>query len=178
MRYTARSSAQQVQQRYESAIVVVQEPNFSVWAVFDGYNGSAVSDYLANNLVSELKSRLPGPLALEHDAQNSPSAGQYLYAEAVRRAVLASYLSSAVKVRKHIQHSESVGYSSGCGATATIAVQMGPLLTVSNCGNTKCVLDVGHTAFECSSDHKLGNNEDEELRLDASKCRNANSETG
>lgn len=176
MLHTAISSTHQVQQRYEDAIVVDQAPgfgsrHFSVWGVFDGHGGSAVSHYLAKNIVSELELRLPGPLAPDDDVQQSPSTSQQVYAEAVRRAVLAAFLSLALQVQDHLQHRESIDLSStsGCGATATVAVQIGQLLTVANCGSIKCVLDVGHSAFECSSDHKLGNNEDEEQRLDASE---------
>lgn len=177
MAYSTHCSTHQVQQRYEDAVVVDQVPSevdprsFAVWAVFDGHNGDTVSRYLAENVVAELERCLPATLPPCEDLQHSPSAQQYLHADCVRKAVLAAFLTFAVHVRDVVQHGGSDVRSRGfySGSTATVAVQIGPLLTVANVGNTKCVLDVGHTAFECTSDHKLGNNEDEEERLDASE---------
>lgn len=178
MAYIASASTHQVQQRYEDAVVVNplsanERGQPTVWAIFDGHDGDTVSKFLAKHIVSEVSQRLPAPLVFEDDSQQSPTAAHHIYAELVRRAVLAAFLSLAAKLHHFLHYdcdqAREHGYVSSCGSTATVAVQIGPLLTVANVGNTRCVLDVGNTVIECSSDHKLGDNEDEEARLDASE---------
>ncbi|KAF6264430.1 phosphatase 2C-like domain-containing protein [Scenedesmus sp. NREL 46B-D3] len=159
----AQCSAAQQQQRYEDVILQAPAPagngssrSFSCWALFDGYNGDTVAQFLGSSLLPELENRLPAmPLP-----QAEPE--QCVYADAVRRAVTATFLSLSLRVRDLTS-----GKAAGCGSAATVVVQTGHLLTVANAGSSKCVLDVGQCAIECSADHRLGNNEDEEDRLNA-----------
>ncbi|WIA28462.1 hypothetical protein OEZ86_011006 [Tetradesmus obliquus] len=163
LHFVAECSAAQQQQRYED--VLLQDPapagdccsrSFSCWALFDGHNGDTVARFLGSSLLPELESRLPAmPLPQEEPEQ-------YVYADAVRRAVTAAFLSLSLRVS-----GLAGGAAAGCGSAAAVVVQTGHLLTVANTGSSKCVLDVGHCAIECSADHRLGNNEDEEERLSA-----------
>lgn len=163
LHFVAECSSAQQQQRYED--VLLQDPapagdccsrSFSCWALFDGHNGDTVARILGSSLLPELESRLPAmPLPQEEPEQ-------YVYADAVRRAVTAAFLSLSMRVS-----GLAGGAAAGCGSAAAVVVQTGHLLTVANTGSTKCVLDVGHCAIECSADHRLGNNEDEEERLNA-----------
>jgi serine/threonine protein phosphatase PrpC len=169
LHFVAQCSAAQQQQRYED--VILQDPgasgdccsrSFSCWALFDGHNGDTVARYLGSSLLPELESRLPAmPLPQEEPEQ-------YVYADAVRRAVTAAFLSLSLRVCELTR-----GTAAGCGSAATVVVQTGNLLTVANAGSSKCVLDVGHCAIECSADHRLGNNEDEDERLSAGELRTA-----
>jgi serine/threonine protein phosphatase PrpC len=172
LQFVAQCSAAQQQQRYED--VLLQAPahagdccsrSFSCWALLDGHNGDTVARFLGGSLLPELESRLPAmPLP-----QDEPE--QYVYADAVRRAVTAAFLSLSLRICEL-----TGGTAAGCGAAAAVVVQTGHLLTVANAGSSKCVLDVGHCAVECSADHRLGNNEDEEERLDAGGCLTAASQ--
>lgn len=167
LHFVAECSAAQQQQRYED--VLLQDPapagdccsrSFSCWALFDGHNGDTVARFLGSSLLPELESRLPAmPLPQEEPEQ-------YVYADAVRRAVTAAFLSLSLRVS-----GLAGGAAAGCGSAAAVVVQTGQLLTVANTGSSKCVLDVGHCAIECSADHRLGNNEDEEERLSAGEPR-------
>jgi serine/threonine protein phosphatase PrpC len=162
LRYVAQCSAAQQQQRYEDVLLQAPAPgdccsrSFGCWALFDGYNGHTVARFLASSLLPELESCLPAMHLPQEESE------QYVYADAVRRAVTAAFLSLSLRVREL-----TGGAAAGCGSAAAVVVQTGHLLTVANAGSSKVVLDVGHTALECSADHRLGNNEDEEERLDA-----------
>lgn len=161
MQYSTLYSQKQQQQRYEDYMVA--EPTthqfaHSVWAVFDGHKGDGVAQFLSSNLVPELERRLP--------AASLPNTTEelYLYTEHVRRAVLAAFLQLSLDAQQQY-------FGTGCGSTATVVVQTGQLLTVANAGSTRCVLDAGNTPIECTADHRLGNSEEEEERLDAGAAR-------
>jgi hypothetical protein len=59
----------------------------------------------------------------------------------------------------------AVAQSASLGATATVVVQTGQLLTVASVGSCRAVLDVGVARVELTEDDKLGCNEDEDDRL-------------
>ncbi|KAF8072552.1 protein phosphatase [Scenedesmus sp. PABB004] len=178
--YSATGSHAQALQRHEDYVLAAPRaggPHYSVWALFDGHGGPDAARSCAEQLVGLLQARLPaGPLPLEAGAR-------YHYADHVRRALAAVFLQLAVSQR-HAALQEAAAHGGGggggwswgsgrggCGTSATVAVQAGGLLTVANVGSARCVLDVGHTAFECTQDHRLGDNEEEEERLDAAGAR-------
>eukprot|EP00882_Tetradesmus_deserticola_P011023 GHRQ01011658.1.p1 GENE.GHRQ01011658.1~~GHRQ01011658.1.p1 ORF type:complete len:190 (+),score=68.26 GHRQ01011658.1:423-992(+) len=165
-RFVAQCSIAQQQQRYED--VLLQAPasagdgssrSFSCWALFDGHRGDTVARFLGSSLLPDLEKRLPAVPSPSEEPE------QYVYADAVRRAVTAAFLSLSMRVRELTSST-----AAGCGSAAAVVVQTGHLLTVANAGSSKCILDVGQCAIECSADHRLGYNEDEEQRLDAGGC--------
>ena len=160
--YSAECSYQSQQRRYEDA-VLVDCPNglngrrpWSLFAVFDGHNGDKVARFLESHMAREVAARLHiqpvGRGCTQHD---------YQYAEHVRRVLTGAFISSALELQRRGKRS----LVQTCGSTATVALQTGPLLTVANIGTTRCVLDVGHTSIELTTDHRVGNNEYEEARL-------------
>jgi serine/threonine protein phosphatase PrpC len=91
----------------------------------------------------------------------------YAAADTIRRAVTAAFLDLAITVQQHDAGHSRKALEAGCGSSAAVAVRTGRLLTVANCGTTKAVLDLGSCAYECTSDHRIGDNEAEDDRLTA-----------
>lgn len=161
--YSCLASCQQRQLKYEDTVAV--EPAtasrpWSAFAVFDGHNGDQVSSFLAKRTLAELIPRMPeGPCY-------GDAAAFYEYAEQVRRAITSTFVALSIEAARFSKS----GSGPACGSTATIAVQTGNLLTVANVGNSKCVLDTGHSTIQLSTDDRVGENDDEEIRLAQGKA--------
>ncbi|KAK1301287.1 putative protein phosphatase 2C 12 [Acorus calamus] len=121
---------------------------FSVFALFDGHNGSAAAIYTKENLLNNVLSAIP--LHLSRDE----------WLAALPRALVAGF----VKTDKDLQEKAQTS-----GTTVTFVIIDGWVVTVASVGDSRCILESAEGAvFFLSADHRLDTNEEEVERITAS----------
>jgi serine/threonine protein phosphatase PrpC len=152
--------------------VVVQEPgavagaddapprHWRLWAVIDGHGGPDAGRHAARLLPEELARRMPKRPLLDGAERGAATTADY--AERVRAAATAAFLAASLRLQGGPARP---GISREQGATATVAIQTGRLLTIANVGAVKAVVDVAAARVEVTRDHRIGCDEDEDSRL-------------
>lgn len=131
--------------------LVLDGSSYSLYAVFDGHNGHEAAQFSMGAIHREIHRRLPvGPWP----ADNEASIHEWL---AQLRAAVA--LALAAVERKFA----AAGISSG--ATCTIVLQTGWLITVANLGDSSAYVDTGSDVVGLTEDHRLDDSELERQRL-------------
>jgi hypothetical protein len=173
--------------------------HWGLWAAFGGYGGPAAATDAADAFPEELARRMP--LAPPPAGAGRCDAAALEYASRVRMAVSAAFLAVARRVRDAaaaasagqqpapaagadadaaapaalvpaLLAARSAAREAGPGASATVAVLTGRLLTVANVGSARALLDAGDLArTELTEDDRPGCSEDEDARLAAGEGR-------
>ncbi|KMZ67342.1 putative Protein phosphatase [Zostera marina] len=118
---------------------------FSVFAIFDGHNGSGAAIYSKENLLNNVLKAIPMNLSREE------------WISALPRALVAGF------VKTDIDFQEKSRYS---GTTVTFVIVEGWIVTVASVGDSRCILESAEGAvYFLSADHRLDVNEDEVKRI-------------
>ncbi|KAI3465366.1 hypothetical protein Pfo_022029 [Paulownia fortunei] len=121
---------------------------YSVFALFDGHNGSAAAIYAKENLLNNVLTAIPPDL-------NSDE-----WVSALPRALVAGF----VKTDKDFQERAQTS-----GTTVTFVIIEGWVLTVASVGDSRGVLESAEGAiYYLSADHRLDCSEEERERITAS----------
>ncbi|CAA0819639.1 Probable protein phosphatase 2C 12 [Striga hermonthica] len=121
---------------------------FSVFALFDGHNGSAAAIYSKENLLNNVLSAIPPDL-------NSDE-----WVSALPRALVAGF----VKTDKDFQERAKTS-----GTTVTFVIIEGWIITVASVGDSRAVLESAEGGiYYLSADHRLECSEEERERITAS----------
>ncbi|KAK6118897.1 hypothetical protein DH2020_047350 [Rehmannia glutinosa] len=121
---------------------------YSVFALFDGHNGSAAAIYSKENLLNNVLSAIPPDL-------NSDE-----WVSALPRALVAGF----VKTDKDFQERAQTS-----GTTVTFVIIEGWILTVASVGDSRAVLESAEgDIYYLSADHRLECSEEERERITAS----------
>ncbi|PIN25258.1 Serine/threonine protein phosphatase [Handroanthus impetiginosus] len=122
--------------------------SYSVFALFDGHNGSKAAIYAKENLLNNVLGAIPPDL-------NSDE-----WVLALPRALVAGF----VKTDKNFQEIAQTS-----GTTATFAIIEGWVLTVASVGDSRSVLESAEGGiYYLSADHRLDCSEEERERITAS----------
>ncbi|WOK94312.1 putative protein phosphatase 2C 12 isoform X1 [Canna indica] len=125
-----------------------EDGTFSVFALFDGHNGSGAAIYARDNLLDNTLSAIPLDLNREE------------WLAALPRALVAGF----VKTDKDFQ---TKAHSSG--TTVTFVIIDGWVVTVASVGDSRCILESAEgSVYYLSSDHRLEENADEVERVTTS----------
>ncbi|KAF8698676.1 hypothetical protein HU200_034925 [Digitaria exilis] len=120
----------------------------SVFAIFDGHNGSAAAIYTRENLIHNVLAAIPPNLTSEE------------WTAALPRALVAGF----VKTDKDFQTK-----AARSGTTVTFVIIDGWVVTVASVGDSRCILESAEgTVYFLSADHRLDANEEEVERVTAS----------
>ncbi|XP_008805807.3 probable protein phosphatase 2C 12 isoform X1 [Phoenix dactylifera] len=121
---------------------------FSVFALFDGHNGSAAAIYAKENLLNNILCAIPSDLSRDE------------WLAALPRALVAGF----VKTDKDFQTKEHTS-----GTTVTFVIIDGRVVTVASVGDSLCILESAEgSIYYLSADHRLEVNEKEVERVTAS----------
>uniref|UniRef100_A0A1D1ZFQ4 protein-serine/threonine phosphatase n=2 Tax=Anthurium amnicola TaxID=1678845 RepID=A0A1D1ZFQ4_9ARAE len=121
---------------------------FSVFALFDGHNGSAAAIFSKENLLNNVLSAIPQDLSRDE------------WVAALPRALVAGF----VKTDKDFQERAQTS-----GTTVTFVIIDGWVVTVASVGDSRCILESAEGAvYSLSADHRLEENEEEVERITAS----------
>ncbi|XP_047955586.1 probable protein phosphatase 2C 12 [Salvia hispanica] len=121
---------------------------YSVYALFDGHNGSAAAIYSKENLLNNVVNAIPQDLNSEE------------WVAALPRALVAGF----VKTDKDFQERAQTS-----GTTVTFVIIEGWVLTVASVGDSRGVLESAEgSIYYLSADHRLDCSEEERERITAS----------
>lgn len=121
---------------------------FSVFALFDGHNGSGAAIYSKENLLNNIVGAIPSDLSREE------------WVAALPRAMVAGF----VKTDKDFQERAKTS-----GTTCTFVIIDGWIVTVASVGDSCCVFESAEgDVYNLSADHRLETNEEERNRITAS----------
>nr|CAB3500591.1 unnamed protein product [Digitaria exilis] len=124
------------------------DDTISVFAIFDGHNGSAAAIYTRENLIHNVLAAIPPNLTSEE------------WTAALPRALVAGF----VKTDKDFQTK-----AARSGTTVTFVIIDGWVVTVASVGDSRCILESAEgTVYFLSADHRLDANEEEVERVTAS----------
>ncbi|CAD5171926.1 unnamed protein product [Musa acuminata subsp. malaccensis] len=124
------------------------DATFSVFALFDGHNGSGAATYAKENLLDNVLSAIPSDLTREE------------WLAALPRALVAGF----VKTDKEFQ---TKAHSSG--TTVTFVIIDGWVVTVASVGDSRCILESAEgSVYYLSADHRLDSDEEEVERITVS----------
>ncbi|XP_042379337.1 probable protein phosphatase 2C 12 [Zingiber officinale] len=126
---------------------VPQRPDttFSVFALFDGHNGSAAAIYSKENLLNNVLSSIPSEFSRNE------------WVQALPRALVAGF----IKTDKDFKEMARVS-----GTTVTFVIIDGWVVTVASVGDSRCVLESAEgSVYFLSTDHRLEDNEEEVERI-------------
>ncbi|KAJ3676994.1 hypothetical protein LUZ60_002718 [Juncus effusus] len=118
---------------------------FSVFALFDGHNGSGAAIYSRENLLNNVLAAIPSGLNRDD------------WLAALPRALVAGF----VKTDKDFQNQ-----ALSSGTTVTLAIVDGWVVTVASVGDSRCILESAEgSVYHLSADHRLEENEEEVERI-------------
>ncbi|KAI4316716.1 hypothetical protein L6164_024669 [Bauhinia variegata] len=121
---------------------------YSVFALFDGHNGSAAAIYTKENLLNNVLSAIPSDLSRDE------------WIAALPRALVSGF----VKTDKDFQQKAQTS-----GTTVTFVIIEGWVITVASVGDSRCILEPAEGGvYYLSADHRLETNEEERLRITSS----------
>lgn len=121
---------------------------YSVFALFDGHNGSAAAIYSKENLLTNVLGAIPSDLNRDE------------WVAALPRALVAGF----VKTDKDFQERAQTS-----GTTATFVIIEGWIITVASVGDSRCIFESAEgELYYLSEDHRLECNEEERERITAS----------
>ncbi|KAG8377632.1 hypothetical protein BUALT_Bualt08G0053200 [Buddleja alternifolia] len=121
---------------------------YSVFALFDGHNGSAAAIYAKENLLNNVLSAIPPDLSSDE------------WVLALPRALVAGF----VKTDKDFQERAQTS-----GTTVTFVIIEGWVLTVASVGDSRGILESAEgSIYYLSADHRLDDSEEERERITAS----------
>ncbi|XP_042386342.1 probable protein phosphatase 2C 12 [Zingiber officinale] len=123
------------------------DTTFSVFALFDGHNGSAAAIYSKENLLNNVLSSIPSEFSRNE------------WVQALPRALVAGF----IKTDKDFKEMARVS-----GTTVTFVIIDRWVVTVASVGDSRCVLESAEgSVYFLSTDHRLEDNEEEVERITA-----------
>ncbi|KAI4375031.1 hypothetical protein MLD38_012949 [Melastoma candidum] len=118
---------------------------YSIFALFDGHNGSAAALYAKEHLLSNILEAVPSDLNRDE------------WVNALPRALVAGF----VKTDKDFQEKAQTS-----GTTVTFVIIEGWTVTVASVGDSRCILESAEgDIYYLSADHRLECNEEERVRI-------------
>lgn len=121
--------------------------SFSVFALFDGHNGSGAAIYAKENLLNNVLRAIPSGLSREE------------WLAVLPRALVSAF----VKTDKDLQ---AVAETSGTTVTFVIIDEW--VVTVASVGDSRCILESADgSVYHLSADHRFDSNRDEVERVTA-----------
>ncbi|TMW89213.1 hypothetical protein EJD97_017494 [Solanum chilense] len=121
---------------------------FSVFAIFDGHNGTAAAVYSRDHLLNHVLGAIPCGL------------GRDEWLQALPRALVVGFVKTDKEFQKKGQTS---------GTTATFVIVDRWTVTVASVGDSRCILETqGGAVSELTVDHRLEENAEERERVTAS----------
>ncbi|KAL6207807.1 hypothetical protein ACLB2K_018760 [Fragaria x ananassa] len=121
---------------------------YSVFALFDGHNGSAAAIYSKENLLSNILAAIPSDLNRDE------------WIAALPRSLVAGF----VKTDKEFQVKAQTS-----GTTVTFVIIEGWVISVASVGDSRCIVEPAEGGvYYLSADHRLECSEDERLRITSS----------
>ncbi|KAI0494833.1 hypothetical protein KFK09_024978 [Dendrobium nobile] len=121
---------------------------FSVFALFDGHNGSTAAIYAKENLLNNILCAIPADVNRDEWLAGLP------------RALVAGF----VKTDKDFQNKAKTS-----GTTVTFVIIDGWTVTVASVGDSRCILESAEgSLYLLSADHRLDENKEEVERITAS----------
>ncbi|KAK3039406.1 hypothetical protein RJ639_027655, partial [Escallonia herrerae] len=121
---------------------------YSVFALFDGHNGTAAAIYSKENLLNNVVGAIP------------PDLNRDEWVAALPRALVAGF----VKTDKDFQEK-----AQSSGTTVTFVIIEGWVVTVASVGDSRCILESAEGGiYYLSADHRLECNEEERDRITSS----------
>ncbi|KAL2318583.1 hypothetical protein Fmac_032459 [Flemingia macrophylla] len=121
---------------------------YSVFALFDGHNGSAAAIYAKENLLNNVLGAIPSDLNRDE------------WIAALPRALVAGFVKTDKEFQQKAQKS---------GTTVTFVIIEGWVVTVASVGDSRCVLESSDgEIYYLSADHRLETNEEERVRITSS----------
>ncbi|XXG70828.1 hypothetical protein AAC387_Pa07g0223 [Persea americana] len=118
---------------------------FSVFALFDGHNGSAAAIYSKESLLNNVLGAIPSNFSRDE------------WLAALPRALVAGFIKTDKDFQEKAQHS---------GTTVTFVIIDGWVVTVASVGDSRCILESAEGAiYSLSADHRLDTNEEEVDRI-------------
>ncbi|EPS58058.1 hypothetical protein M569_16758, partial [Genlisea aurea] len=131
---------------------------YSVFALFDGHNGSSAALYAKENLLSNVLNAIPPDLNSEE------------WLSALPRALVSAF----VKTDKDFH-----GKASTSGTTVTFVIIKSWIITIASVGDSRCILESSDGGIHyLSADHRLDCNEEERKRIALSGGEVARINTG
>ncbi|XP_020584806.1 probable protein phosphatase 2C 69 isoform X2 [Phalaenopsis equestris] len=120
---------------------------FSVFALFDGHNGSAAAIYAKENLLNNILCAIPSGLTKDE------------WLAALPRALVAGFVKTDKDFQDKVEPS---------GTTATFVIIDGWAVTVAAVGDSRCILESADgSLYLLSADHRLDVNKEEVERVTA-----------
>ncbi|KAJ0981495.1 hypothetical protein J5N97_009750 [Dioscorea zingiberensis] len=130
---------------------VPDDTTFSIFALFDGHDGSAAAIYSKENLLDNILGAIPSNLSREE------------WLAALPRALVSGFVKTDKEFLDRAQDS---------GTTATFVIIDGWVVTVASVGDSLCILESAEGSVHfLSANHRLEVNEDEVKRVIASGVR-------
>jgi len=126
---------------------------YSLWCVFDGHNGVHAAKMAGEAVLPILESRLP--------LGSPPPPNHPLYAR-FREGIQRSLVETTVEL-----NSLFAQRGIHAGATSTIVLQVGWLVTAANLGDSRAVLDTGSEVIPLTADHRVATHKAERRRVEA-----------
>lgn len=123
---------------------------YHLFAVSDGHHGRSCAAFIKENFWSCLKHRLPTI------PPNGSDDDTFQILTEIRKAVLDAFMCVDEAWYKQKKHS---------GATLTVALIVGRLLTIANVGDSSAFFHDGQCLFQLSKDHRLDDSPAEKQRL-------------
>eukprot|EP00268_Persea_americana_P056602 TRINITY_DN6696_c0_g2_i8.p1 TRINITY_DN6696_c0_g2~~TRINITY_DN6696_c0_g2_i8.p1 ORF type:complete len:245 (-),score=54.73 TRINITY_DN6696_c0_g2_i8:858-1592(-) len=118
---------------------------FSVFALFDGHNGSAAAIYSKENLLNNVLGAIPSDFSRDE------------WLAALPRALVAGFVKTDQDFKEKAQSS---------GTTVTFVIIDEWVVTVASVGDSRCILESAEGAiYSLSADHRLGASEQEVDRI-------------
>ncbi|KAG1660248.1 hypothetical protein FOA52_007645 [Chlamydomonas sp. UWO 241] len=123
-----------------------------VYCVADGHVGKRAARFLAANVAQYVQARLP---ARTPDARNDVDVQEY--ARDVRKAMCDAFVA--------LDNDLLASRPTSSGASFTVVVVNGPLISVAHVGDSEAVLDTGASCVEMTHTHRIASNAAEATRL-------------
>jgi serine/threonine protein phosphatase PrpC len=126
---------------------------YSLYCVFDGHNGVHAAKMAGDSVLPLVESKLPlgCPPPVDH-----PSYTQF------REGIQLALVESIVEMN-HLFAQRGIH----AGATATVVLQHGWLVTAAGLGDSRAVVDTGYETMSLSADHRVASHKGERRRVEA-----------
>lgn len=126
---------------------------YSLYCVFDGHNGVHAAKLAGDSVLALIEARLP---------LGCPPPPDHPLFEQFREGIQLAMAEAIVEMNRLFAQR---GIHAGC--TATIALQVGWLVTVAGLGDSRAVLDTGVETINLSADHRVATHKAERRRVEA-----------
>ncbi len=126
---------------------------YSLYCVFDGHNGVHAAKMAGDAVLPLVESKLPlgTPPPVDHPSYTR-------FREGIQLALV-----EAIVEMNHLFAQRGIH----AGATATVVLQQGWLVTAAGLGDSRAVVDTGYETMSLSADHRVASHKGERRRVEA-----------